>query len=96
MTTLELADVYERVAIGLRKFNNNLNKYQPIIKEDNLIGAALLWSYLRDMFTSGSKENFTRSEFLVLLDIIQRDPELVTPGVLKQIADSLEDEGSAL
>ena len=93
MTVTELADTYERLASGLRRIKqekgdgNVTPGQQPPIQGDFAVGAAVLWSYLRDLFTNAGKDQFTRDEILVLLDTVNRDSELFTPGAMAMMAD---------
>ena len=50
---------------------------------DLQIGAALMVSYLRDLFTGSEKESFSRDEILVLLDTIKKDTDLFTMDLVE-------------
>jgi hypothetical protein len=100
MTTAELADTYERLASGLRKIARTVGDgevfpQKPIIHGDFAVGAAFLWSYLRDLFTAAGKDQFTRDELLVLLDTISRDGEIFVPGAMAMMADAWAEEEAA-
>jgi hypothetical protein len=50
-----------------------------------------LRSYLRELLTLRPKEIWRRKEILVLLETIQRDPELFVPNLL-QLLSEIEQE----
>ena len=41
-----------------------------------------LMDYLSDLFTAAGKDNFTRSEILVVLNAVRNDPEMFDPDVV--------------
>lgn len=94
MTTREAADVFKKMAEALRRAPDApLNRQpRPLFLGDHLVGAAMLWSYLRDLFTVGSKETYRRDELLVLLECLQRDADLFTPGAVEMIANLWDGE----
>jgi hypothetical protein len=96
MTTHELANTFERCARALRTLpDGRLNdRSKPMLDGDYAVGAAILWSYLRDLFTDAGKDVFRREEILVLLDVIQSDPDMFPPDLIAMVADArVEDEG---
>jgi len=88
MTLYELAERFGdlRNAI-LRLPNDTVPGQKPMLNGDHAVGAALLWTYLRDLFTTTPKDTFTRDEVLVLLETISRDGEMFPPGILEQVAN---------
>lgn len=68
-TLRRVADVLERVGTLPRLESDPLDPEQQI-------GAAVLVAFLRDLFTTAGKEQFTRDEILVLLNTLQNDPEI--------------------
>jgi hypothetical protein len=95
VTTTELADTYERISFALRKYPCNIGVPRPAVRGEALVGAALFWTYLRDLFTVTPKEQFTRDEILVILDAVQTDGDLAIPGAIKQIADSWDEDAQS-
>ena len=44
-------------------------------------GAALLITYLRDLFQASPRENYNKVDILVLLETISRDTDLFPTGI---------------
>jgi hypothetical protein len=90
MTAHELADVLEGIARTLRQHAHELqtdNRSKPVFEGELLIGAAIFWSYLYGLLTDSPKEIWRREEILLLLETIQRDPELFVPNLLQMLGD---------
>jgi hypothetical protein len=94
MTTQELAGAYERLAQILRtQPEGPLYPQKPSITDgEMLFGAAMLWDYLRSLFTCAGKDVFTREEVLMVLEQVASDGEIFLPGAIRQIADAEDDE----
>lgn len=94
----ELAELYIRLGNRLKVLPDDYIKVfrpeghsDPITNEDIVMGAAILWSYLRDLFQASDKESFTKGEILLVLELINLDTELwPTRNMLKTIADRLD------
>ncbi len=78
MTALELSESMHRIADAIADLpNGNLAKFPPaMLSGDAAVGAAGMLCYLRDLFTVAGKDQFTREEILVLLEIASRDDEI--------------------
>jgi hypothetical protein len=50
--------------------------------DDQQFQALNTLDYLRDLFTAARKENFTRAEILVILDLVRSDWEIFDPEVV--------------
>ncbi len=91
MTGPELASVLRRLADALDTLGNEplYTGKKPFLEGDNAVGAALLWSYLRDLFTGDGgpeeKSVFTREEVLVVLDLVSRDHDIFPPGLCDMV-----------
>ena len=100
MTKAEFAGALRRIAEALDKLPmpsgaGMLFKEHPMLQGEYAIGAAALWSYLRDLFTATEKEMFSRAEILVLLDQINQDPDICVPNTFYQIAELEDDDVDA-
>ena len=63
------------------------NRSKPAFEGELLIGTAIFWSCLHLLLTDSPKEIWRREEILVLLETIQRDPELFVPSLLQMLSD---------
>lgn len=52
------------------------------LTDDEQFQALNVIEYLMDLFTAAGKENFTRTEILVVLNAVRNDPEIFDPAVL--------------
>jgi len=89
VTTRQLADTMERCAAALRSLPDapmNGNP-MPMLDGNFAVGAALFWSYLRDLFTASEMEQFSREKILVILETLSRDPEIFPYGVVELVAN---------
>lgn len=95
MTTHGLANHLSELAQALRTAPNGpFNEHpSPLIQGEHLIGAALFWSYLRDLITASPRDVWPREDLLVLLETLQRDRDLFLPGMIEMIAATWESEG---
>ena len=94
MTYGQLAHSFHRIADGLDSLPASVTFAPgdpPALEGGHAIGAALIISYLRDLFTASPKDLFRREEILVVLDEIQGDAEIMTPNLV-QALDSLAGE----
>ena len=94
MTTGELADQFESMASALRRMPTVTYSVEraPALDGEAAIGAAVLWAYARDLLTMTNRETFNRSELLVMLDVISRDPDIFPPGVVEMVAEAAKEE----
>ena len=94
MTIHELADSFEHLGCALRKIQDGeFRKGEPPKMDGDMqVGAALLWWYMRELFTASPKEVWRQEEILVLLETIQRDQDFFTPNMLSLIADAVDEE----
>lgn len=84
MTTQQMAAAMHRVADAFGKVpSGNIWKKPPETQLDGAIavGAAGLLCYLRDLFTLGNKDQYSREEILVILEICSRDGDIFPCGV---------------
>ncbi len=88
----------ERLAGALRRAADTAGKQKiPLAKaaylqDDCLLGAALLWSFLRDLLTVTERETWKREELLVALETIARDRDIFPAGLVELIADLDKEE----
>jgi len=95
MTTHQLADTLERCSAALRQLPDaplNGNPV-PMLDGEYAVGAALFWSYLRDLFTGTPIEQFSRDKILVMLEMLSRDPEMFPPGLVELVAGCEKEAG---
>lgn len=95
MTTRQLASELANVARALRAGPDGpFDQHpRPLITGEHLIGAALFWTYLRDLITASPRDVWPREDLLVMLETLQRDAELFPPGMIEMIAATWEREG---
>jgi hypothetical protein len=92
MTLHQLADTHTRLGEALRRLPDEpIFIKQPKLTGEYAVGAALFWSYLRDLVTAAERDSFTREELLVLLEVVSRDAELFPPGLFEAVANSGEE-----
>lgn len=76
------------LAASLRKLADAVEPYDEMPKvkaelpEDLQLGAAAMVDYLRSLFTGAGKDIYTRDEILVLLNLIQNDPEIFSMDII--------------
>src|SRR6516165_6702794 len=90
MTAHGLANVLEGIARALRQHAHELetaNRPKPALQGGLSIAAAIFWSYLHGLLTDSRKEIWRRENILVLLETIQREPELFIPNLLQGLSD---------
>ncbi len=87
----KLADVFDRVAIEANAGKLTVNKAACRLSEESALGAAGVLCYIRDLFTNAETEQVSRSEVLVILETISRDPEIFPHGT-GQLFWQMEDD----
>ena len=76
ITGKQAADMLRRVADVLERVGTLPRLQSDPLDPEQQIGAAVLLTFLRDLFTTAGKEQFRREEILVLLNTLQNDPEI--------------------
>lgn len=93
MTLHHLGELYVRLGNALLTTEDqNWPLHKPLLDSEQVIGAALFWSWLRDLFTATPHDIWTRDEILVLLETLSRDTEMFPPGAIGLIADCEAEE----
>jgi len=73
------ADALDRVLLTNKDCETGAPK--PMLTEETAVGGAAILCYIRDLFTSGEREQFDRGSILVVLETISRDAELFPCGI---------------
>ena len=61
--------------------------------EESAATFVIALDYLTDLFTASSKDVFTKTDVLILLNLVRNDPELVSPEAVLQIEADLAAAG---
>jgi hypothetical protein len=95
MTFGQLAHTFHRIADALDMLPASVTFAPgdpPGLEGEHAIGAALIISYLRDLFTVARKDLFRREDILVILDEIRGDPEIMTPNLVQALDNLVQAE----
>lgn len=100
MTSHELAESFDHLAEALRKFEPFVPEHGEgreiaYLQGPYAVGAALFWSYLRDLVTGMGKDLMSKPELLVFLETVARDHEIFPPGLCELVADLDKEDDAA-